>query len=69
MKDQELRKMLDETHENQTFESLLNHKIDDKGLSEEEAYKDIIATSTKTNEEFDRKAGVNRETLPSEGNG
>lgn len=58
MKDSESRKQLDRNRPNKTFDELLRHKIEDFGLSETDAYRDIIRSSATTNEEFDRKAGV-----------
>ncbi|WP_269477769.1 minor capsid protein [Hominibacterium faecale] len=61
MKDQEARKLLDMKRPIQTFEDILNHKRQKYGLEGEEACKDIIRSSTTTNKEYDRKAGVDRD--------
>ena len=43
---------------NRTFEELLEHKRKKYGLTENEAYKDIIRSSTTTNEKYDKIAGI-----------
>ena len=40
------------------FEQLLDHKKNDKGLTGDDALSDIIRSSTTTNKEYDKKAGV-----------
>lgn len=58
MKDQVSRKELDIKHKNHTFEELLEHKRKKYGLTESEAYKDIIRSSTTTNKKYDKIAGI-----------
>lgn len=58
MKDQVSRKELDIKHKNRTFEELLEHKRKKYGLTESEAYKDIIRSSTTTNKKYDKIAGI-----------
>lgn len=58
MKDQVSRKKLDIKHKNRTFEELLEHKRKKYGLTESEAYKDIIRSSITTNKKYDKIAGI-----------
>ena len=58
MRDQKARKELDEKYPSKTFEELVEHKKLKYGLSEEEAYQDILRSCVTTNKEFDKKAGV-----------
>ncbi len=58
MKDQEGRKRLDRDYPNRTFEELLEHKIQDKGLSREQAIEDIYNTATKTNSSVNKLLGL-----------
>lgn len=58
MKDQEKRKQLDAESPNKDFETLLKDKMERKGLSKEEALKDIINTSGKTNKTVDKSLGL-----------
>ena len=58
MKNQETRRQLDITDPNKSFEELLKHKINDKGLSYEEAIKDILATATKTRKSVNKMFGL-----------
>lgn len=58
MENQEERKELDEMHPNISFEDLVARKQVDYGLTADDAYKDIIRSSTTTNKEFDKKAGI-----------
>ncbi len=58
MEDQEARKELDKKHPNISFESLVERKQKKYGLSGDEAYQDIVRSSTTTNKEYDKKAGV-----------
>lgn len=58
MKDQEERKRLDRDYPNRTFEELLEHKIQDKGLSREQAIEDIYNTATKTNSSVNKLLGL-----------
>lgn len=58
MKDQEARKVLDKTYPNPSFESLIEHKKKKYGMTDEEAYTDIIRSSATTNRQFDATAGL-----------
>ena len=58
MRDQKERRRLDREEPNKTFEELLAHKMNDKGLSYEEALKDIIRTTTKTRREVNKQLGL-----------
>jgi len=61
MKDKKAREELDKNHKNPVFEQIMEHKKKKYGLSDEEAYQDIIRSSTTTNKKYDRIAGVDRE--------
>lgn len=58
MRNQKARKELDEKYPSKTFKELVEHKKLKYGLSEEEAYRDILRSCGTTNKEFDKKAGV-----------
>ena len=58
MADQELRRKLDWTDPNPTWEGILRHKIKDKGMSYEQAVEDIYKTATKSNEKVNRNLGL-----------
>lgn len=58
MRDQKKRKWLDENEPNPTFEELLKHKMEDKGLSYKEALEDIIKTTTKTRKTVNKQLGL-----------
>ena len=58
MADQELRRKLDWTDPNPTWEGILRHKIKDKGMSYEQAIEDIYKTATKSNEKVNRNLGL-----------
>ena len=58
MSNQELRKQLDKTDPNKSFDELVEHKVNDKNLSKEEAIKDIIKTASKTRKSVDTKFGL-----------
>ncbi len=58
MKDKKAREELDKTHKNPSFEQVMEHKKKKYGLTDEEAYKDIIRSSATTNKKYDRIAGV-----------
>lgn len=58
MKDQKARAQLDKDHPNITFEQLMERKKEKYGLAGDEAYEDIIRSSTTTNKSYDKKAGV-----------
>ena len=53
MKDQDARAILDKAKPNLSFEELLNHKMLDKGLSYEDALRDIIRSASTTNKKVD----------------
>jgi len=61
MKDQVKRKELDEKHPNMTFDQLVEYKKLKYGLNEEDAYKDIVRSSTTTNKEYDKISGIKEE--------
>lgn len=58
MRNQEKRRQLDAEHPNKDFEALVKDKMERKGLSREEALKDIIDTSGKTNKKVDKSLGL-----------
>ncbi len=58
MIDQKMRRSLDNERPNLTFEELINSKMVRKGLSRDEAIKDIFETATKTNENVDKELGL-----------
>lgn len=61
MKDKKAREELDRNHKNPSFEQIMEHKKKKYGLTDEEAYQDIIRSSATTNKKYDRIAGVDRE--------
>ena len=58
MRDQEKRRQLDAEHPNKDFDTLVKDKMERKGLSREDALKDIINTSGKTNKKVDKSLGL-----------
>ncbi|MEA5134644.1 MAG: minor capsid protein [Candidatus Fimivivens sp.] len=58
MKNQELRKILDETRPNKSFEEMLAHKMQGKGLTREQALEDIVKTAATPNKEVNKKFGL-----------
>jgi SPP1 gp7 family putative phage head morphogenesis protein len=58
MKNQSKRKLLDEQEPNKSFEELIQHKMNDKGLSYDEAIVDILNTSTKTRKTVNKSLGL-----------
>lgn len=58
MKDQEARRWLDEKHPNPSFAQIMEHKKMKYGLTDDEAYKDIVRSSGTTNKKYDKIAGV-----------
>lgn len=58
MKDQKMRKSLDEKEPYKSFEYLVNRKITLYGLSGDDVYKDILRSSGTTNKQYDKKAGL-----------
>ena len=63
MKDLKAKAELDKKHRNPTFDEILEHKKKKYGLSEDEAYRDIIRSSTTTNKRYDKMAGVQEDSL------
>ena len=61
MKDQEMRKSLDITDPNKSFDELLRHKMNDKHLTRDEAIQDIINSATKTRVSVDKSLGLSEE--------
>lgn len=61
MKDQEERKKLDKKHPNPSFEQLVDYKKLKYGLTDDEAYDDIIRSSQTTNKKYDKIAGIKEE--------
>ena len=55
MKDQVARMQLDKTDPNKSFKDLVTDKMKRKGLTQEEAYLDIIASAPKTRKSIDDK--------------
>lgn len=58
MEDQAKRRELDKTDPNKTFEQLINHKMEDKGLSYDDAVADILKTATKTRKSVNKMFGL-----------
>lgn len=58
MLDQETRKKLDKEHPNKTFEELIESKMKRKGMTREEAIRDIYDTATKTNKDINKELGL-----------
>ena len=58
MADDETRKKLEIEHPNKTFEELVESKMKRKGLSREEAVKDVFYTATKTNNDVNKELGL-----------
>ncbi len=58
MKDQKLRKELDEKHPNPTWEEILKHKMEEKNMTYDEAIRDIFKTSMKSNVNVNRQLGL-----------
>lgn len=58
MKDQKARQELDEKHPNPSFEQIMEHKKMKYGLTDDEAYRDIVRSSGTTNKKYDKIAGV-----------
>ena len=61
MADEETRKKLDKERPNKTFEELVESKMQRKGMTREEAIKDVYETATKTNEAVNRELGLGGE--------
>lgn len=58
MRDQKKRRWLDKNEPNKTFEELIKHKMEDKGLTYEEALEDILKTVTKTRKSVNKQLGL-----------
>ena len=58
MRNQEARRRLDITDPNKSFEELVKHKMSNKGMSREEAVKDILVTATKTRKSVNKMFGL-----------
>ena len=58
MKDQKLRKQLDETDPNKSFEELLADKMQRKNLTREQAVQDILNSATKTRKSVNKALGL-----------
>ena len=58
MLDKEALEILETSRPALTFEQLLRHKIEDKGMTYEEAIEDIIKTASKTNANVDKEFGL-----------
>ena len=58
MKDQDARKILDQTDPIISFEELLSDKMKRKHLSRDEAVKDILNTAVKTRRSVNKKLGL-----------
>lgn len=58
MADQEARKELDKSDPTKTFEQLIEHKMKDKGMTYDEAVRDIVKTSTKTRRSVNLSLGL-----------
>ena len=61
MADEETRKMLDKLRPNKTFEELIESKMKRKGMTREEAIRDIYETATKTNADVNKELGIGGE--------
>lgn len=58
MKDQEERKRLDASHPNKTFDELISDKMGRKGMTKEQAIKDILKTAIVTNKNVNKSLGL-----------
>lgn len=58
MADQAVRRELDKTDPNKTFEELLKSKMERKNMTREEAVADILSTATKTRKSVNQKYGL-----------
>lgn len=58
MRNQEARRRLDITDPNKSFEELVKHKMSNRGMSREEAVKDILVTATKTRKSVNKMFGL-----------
>ncbi len=58
MRNESTRRELEEKYPSKSFDVLVEHKKLKYGMTDEEAYIDILRSSRTTNKEFDKKAGV-----------
>lgn len=58
MADESTRAKLDKERPNKTFEELIESKMKRKGMTREEAIRDILETATKTNEDVNKELGL-----------
>lgn len=61
MADVEAREFLDKKYPNKTFEELVKSKMKRKGMTREEAIRDILKTATETNADVNRELGLDGE--------
>ena len=58
MKDQELRRQLDKTDPNKSFEELIKDKMQRKGLDRTQAIEDILKTASKPRKSVNKVFGL-----------
>ena len=58
MTDTETAEMLEKKHPAPTFDELVESKMKRKGMTREEAIKDILKTASKTNEDVNKEFGL-----------
>lgn len=58
MKDQELRRQLDKTDPNKSFEELIKDKMQRKGLDRTQAIEDILKTASKSRKSVNKAFGL-----------
>lgn len=58
MKDQELRRQLDKTDPNKSFEELIKDKMQRKGLNRTQAIEDILKTASKSRKSVNKAFGL-----------
>ena len=61
MADAETREFLDKEYPNKSFEELVKSKMKRKGMTREEAIRDILKTATETNADVNRELGLDGE--------
>lgn len=61
MADKEAREFLDKKYPNKSFEELVKSKMQRKGMTREEAIRDILKTATETNADVNRELGLDGE--------
>lgn len=59
MRNKDARREIEGKYPSKSFEELLEHKKLKYGLTDEDAYRDILRSSQTSNKSFDKKAGVN----------